>query len=50
MHLVNLPEISAVFNDIVAEFIQEPNCHELGTGASAQWLQTKVIEAFANAI
>ena len=50
MHSFDLPEVQAVFDDIVVEFIKVPNRCQLGTGKLAQWVQIKVIEAFANTI
>ena len=50
MHLLDLPEIYAVFNDIVVALIPEPNCCQLGSGEIAQWVQIKVVEAFPNKV
>ncbi len=50
VHFFNFPDKCAVLDNIIVKFIQGPNCRQLRTRELAQWVQIKIIEAFANTI
>lgn len=48
MHLLNLPEIGAIFDDIVVELVERPYGRQLGTGEVSQWVKEEVVDTSSN--
>ena len=50
VHACHFPEKCAVLDDIVIKLVQGPDCRQLRTRELAQWVQIKIVEAYANPI
>lgn len=50
MHPFNLPEISAILDDVEPELIKPTHCRQLGTREMAQWVQVQVVETITKKI